>query len=740
MPDMSTPHSNRDTFLFLRFFLLSSLVILNGCGGSGGNDEATPEPTEYSVTTSASVGGAISPASVISAKDQSVTFTITPNNGYRVDSISGCSGNLTNNTYITSPISEGCEVVVSFIPNFYQLTTSAGEHGSFNSSGSMVLGTARLTLIPDPGYVIDQVSGCGGSLQGLIYTTDVLTADCTVSASFKRGSTLGLAIEAIKTFSFNWIDTPGANYYKLFEDPDGESGFSQIGGDLSTGVEHYEHIVALYTRLNARYLLQVCYPEGCIDSNTVGVSGSLAEGIGYIKASNTNSGDWFGQEVKLSADGLTLAVATTLEESNATGINGDQNNNSLSYAGATYIFTRVDNQWSQQAYIKASNTESYDFFGISMDLSADGSTLAVGASGEDSISTSINGDESDNSGGRVGAAYIFTRTAGVWSQQAYIKASEAPPSNNQLGFGVSVALDASGSTLAVGSEWGRSSDTATGLAHIYIRSGSTWSEQQVLSASNSGYSDGFGLALALSDDGNTLAVGAPNEESATRSINGDQSDNSADHAGAVYIFNRSNDSWSQHAYIKASNASEGHYFGKEISLSGNGDFLAVGAHRESSSSMFDQFSSGLSWSGATYVFQLSNENWSQIGFLKASNTEQRDSFGFSTSFNFDGSLLAIGAPGEDSDAHGIGGDIQSNRAPSSGAVYIFQRSENNFQQMNYIKPKYAHENMGFGASVNIRADDGSLAVGATNEGSLELGIGGDHLNTSGLKSGAVFLY
>src|SRR5690606_19004546 len=110
-----------------------------------------------------------------------------------------------------------------------------------------------------------------------------------------------------------------------------------------------------------------------------------------IKASNTGGasgddvyGDKFGTSIALSADGSTLAVGACLEDSAATGIDGDQGDNSAGHAGAVYVFARSDTTWVQQAYIKASNTEAADYFGGSVALSADGSTLAVGAWREDS--------------------------------------------------------------------------------------------------------------------------------------------------------------------------------------------------------------------------------------------------------------------------------------------------------------------------------------------------------------------
>src|SRR5438876_194744 len=97
----------------------------------------------------------------------------------------------------------------------------------------------------------------------------------------------------------------------------------------------------------------------------------------YIKASNTGADDNFGASVAISGD--TMVVGAIAEDSNATGVNGNQNDNSAPYAGAAYVFVRNGTNWSQQAYLKASNTETYDEFGWSVAVSGD--TLVVGVAG-----------------------------------------------------------------------------------------------------------------------------------------------------------------------------------------------------------------------------------------------------------------------------------------------------------------------------------------------------------------------
>ena len=221
--------------------------------------------------------------------------------------------------------------------------------------------------------------------------------------------------------------------------------------------------------------------------------------------------------------------------------------------------------FAQTAYVKASNSGTWvDRFGNSVALSGDGTTLAVGALGEASAATGVNGDETDTRDiwRDAGAVYVFTRDgAGTWSQQAYVKAS------------------------------------------------------------NTDIFDVFGSSVALSGGGTTLAVGAVFEDSGATGVNGDETDNSANHSGAVYIFTRdSAGTWVQRAYIKASNGDGGRVpdgdagfgdlgdqFGEAVSLSGNGGTLAVGASLESSAANGvngDETDNSKLGAGAAYVFEL----------------------------------------------------------------------------------------------------------------------------------------
>jgi len=493
---------------------------------------------------------------------------------------------------------------------------------------------------------------------------------------------LDLLPTSVKTFHFTWADVSGETEYRLLENPDGFWGYTQIAGIAANSV-NYDLVVSLPKRINARYILQACNASGCSSSAPVLVSGSLAQAIGYLKASNTGASDNFGASVALSADGNTLAVGANVEASNATGINGNQSDNSAPSSGAVYVFTRSGTAWSQQAYVKASNTGGNDYFGASVALSADGNTLAVGANTEASNAPGINGNQSDNSASSSGAVYLFTRSGTAWSQQAYVKASNTGAGDR---FGASVSLSADGKTLAVGAIGeasnatginGNQSDNSayfSGAVYVFTHGGTAWSQQAYVKASNTGEYDNFGQSVTLSADGNTLAVGAIGEASSATGINGNQLDNSAFGSGAVYLFTRSGTAWSQQAYVKASNTGGNDYFGTSVALSANGNTLAVGAYGEKSSATGingDPLDNSASASGAVYLFTRSGTAWSQQAYVKASNTGVYDNFGASVALSADGDTLAVGAGGEASNATGVGGNQSDNSASYAGAVYLY---------------------------------------------------------------------
>ena len=456
----------------------------------------------------------------------------------------------------------------------------------------------------------------------------------------------------------------------------------------------------------------------------------------YLKASNPDAGDNFGRSVAVSGD--TVAVAAFNENSSSTGVNGNAADNSASQAGAVYVFVRSGSTWTQQAYLKASNTGAGDGFGESIAISGD--TIVVTAPFEASNAAGVNGNSGDNSASSAGAAYVFVRAGGVWSQQAYLKASNPGASDR---FGESVAI--SGDTIVVGSTGEDSSSSGvngdggnnalvdSGAAYVFVRNGGAWSQQAYLKASNPGASDSFGGAVGISGD--TIVVGANAERSSTTGVNGGTND-SAFQAGAAYVFTRAGGSWTQQAFLKASNTDSGDRFGPENAVSG--DTVVVGANGEDSATTGvggNQADNSAPGSGAAYVFVRSGGLWTQQAYLKASNTGAGDNFGFPVAL--DGDLLGVGAVAEDSAATGIDGNAADNTASDAGAAYLFSRTGGSWAPRAYLKASNTDSGDGFGP-VNVSGR--TVVTGAAFEDSNATGVDSDGANNSAGSSGAAYVF
>jgi hypothetical protein len=374
----------------------------------------------------------------------------------------------------------------------------------------------------------------------------------------------------------------------------------------------------------------------------------------YLKASNAEQLDLFGFSVAIFGD--TVVVGAPGEAGDGSG----EGNNSASNAGAAYVFVRSGTTWAQQAYLKASNVDTWDYFGWSVAISSD--TVLVGAPDEDGDGSNP-GDDSATS---AGAAYVFVRSGTAWSQQAYLKASNAD-ALDFFGDGVAISRD----TLVVGaygedgdgSNPGDDSELSAGAAYVFVRSGTAWSQQAYLKASNVEAGDRFGRSVAISAD--TIVVGAYGEDG-----NGSgEEDNSESYAGAAYVFVWEVKTWVQQDYLKASNAEEHDWFGQAVAI--YGDMLVVGAKDEDGNGSSAGDNSALG-AGAAYVFVRSGTDWSQQAYLKASNVGEGDYFGGSVAIY--GDTVVIGAYGEDGNGSGEG----DNNASSAGAAYVFNKQLLNF--------------------------------------------------------------
>lgn len=417
----------------------------------------------------------------------------------------------------------------------------------------------------------------------------------------------------------------------------------------------------------------------------------------YLKASNVDAntavadgGDSFGSSVAI--DGDTLVVGAKFED----GMDDGSENNS----GAAYVFVNNNGVWEEQAYLRASNPSNGDQFGYSVSISGD--TVVVGAYLE------------DTNAANSGAVYVYTRTLDTWSFQTMIKASN-PGSNDNFGFSLSLDSD----TLLVGAQREDGDDTSIsndyGAAYVFVGSGSSWSEQAILSADNFGMGDNFGYSVSLSGD--TAVIGAYKEDGLD---NGNQDD-----SGAAYVFFRSGINWSQQAYLKASNLGANDNFGVSVGISN--DTIVVGAFGE------DGASDTLNGSGAVYAFTRAGFAWSEQTILRANNAGLGDLFG--TSVAIDNDRIVVGAKFEDGD--GIDA-LDNNNVFNSGAAYLFTQTGSGVTQ-SYLKAANAGDRDEFGVAVALSGK--TILVGAQSEDSAFINMPNDNTfasDTSGAGAAYVF--
>ena len=304
----------------------------------------------------------------------------------------------------------------------------------------------------------------------------LLAISSTASAQTRPAAPQVTVGADLKVLRFDWNPVPGAHFYRLWVKPGGTR-YIAVGDRIPASVTQAEHIIPVHLTdwQRTRYVVTACNSAGCTHSAALNPQRLMLDTIGYFKASNTDPQDNFGREVALSNDGLTLAVSAEHESSNATGVNGNQADNSSADSGAVYIYRRTGTRWRQEAYLKPPVNRPRIRFGVTwpnlseraIALSADGSIAAIGTPLQ---SLGINDF--------AGEVYVFQRTSTGWRCVASLRSPE-PSFEDFFGTSVDISLDAR--TIKVSSlnpinDEGR----PDGRTHIFTRSGATWAHQATL--------------------------------------------------------------------------------------------------------------------------------------------------------------------------------------------------------------------------------------------------------------------
>jgi hypothetical protein len=508
----------------------------------------------------------------------------------------------------------------------------------------------------------------------------------------------------LRELIFDWDPVPGAAHYELLANPDGHSGFTSVSGQIPASRTRAGVSVSVHLQhwSSALYMVAACNAAGCRNSAPVSASDQMLDAIGYLKASNTNADDGFGSGVVLSDDGYTLAVAALREDSNASGVNGNQADNSSTDSGAVYIFRREGRRWRQEAYIKARLNQPGQSLGSgnpfgqqALAINGRGSILAVGAP-----------DETVNGAIRAGKVYFYGRGGdGRWTAQSTLR---APTLQANDYFGASVDLSVDGRTLKVNSiqphDWEGNPEVRT---HIFVRSGPAWVHSTTIAPPVPGE---FCQTVRMSGDGHTLImscwgyIGTP-VRLVTMKRSGDAWHPTTDLILAEWRtvqplavnFNGSRlafqDSvglsktvrtygWNGTAWVLDGSITRPvpvvsiNTFANHLIFNRSGNMLVVGdiLSGVAGAGVSETASAGTEDHGAVFVYLRNGTGatpWALKSVVKAPIASIENRVGHVVALSGSGLTLAVGAPYEDSAATGVDGDRTDTSRPEAGAVFLY---------------------------------------------------------------------
>jgi hypothetical protein len=384
-----------------------------------------------------------------------------------------------------------------------------------------------------------------------------------------------------------------------------------------------------------------------------------------IAADDGDMADSFGTSVAVSDDGTTAVI----------GANGDNDPNGDD-AGSAYVFENSGGAWSQSAKLSADDGDDGDSFGVSVAVSADGTTAVIGADFDEDP----NGEDAVYGG--AGSAYVFEESDGTWSQAAKLAADDGDGGDS---FGSSVAVSDDGTTAVIGANDDEDPNgDGAGSAYVFEESDGSWSQQSKLTADDGAEDDWFGQSVTMSGDASTVIIGAPE-------VSGD---------GSAYVFGESDGTWSQQAKLTGGDDIAAGSLGRSAAMSNDGTTAVIGAYTDDIPN--PDYVGDHGSAGSAYVFEESDGTWSQQARLTANDGDEDDEFGWAVGLSDDGATAVIGAH-TDEDPNG----------ENAGSAYVFEGSDGTWSQETKLLADDGDEDDWFGKSVAVSGESATAIVGAS---------------------------
>ena len=313
-----------------------------------------------------------------------------------------------------------------------------------------------------------------------------------------------------------------------------------------------------------------------------------------LTGGDTEAGDYFGYSVDISND--RAVIGAYLDDDNG------------SNSGSVYVFHIEDGNWVQEAKLHASDGKANDWLGWSVAISED--TIVAGA------------NRDNEAGDWTGSAYVFRYEGTSWVEQQKLLADATGHYWEEFGFDAAISADSN--TILIGACKANDNGFKSGAAYIFRYDGTTWFQQAKLLASDGAELATFGNSVAISDDGNTVLIGAPGNDSNGRTY------------GSVYVFACENGSWIEKQKLLAHDAAHGDHFGWSLAVSRN--ILVTGAYGDDNSEPDNVYCN----SGSAYIFNFDGKQWVEQAKLQSPSGECLSQFGWSVDV-FDNNVI-IGEP------------------------------------------------------------------------------------------------